>query len=138
MRNIAVVTLILMLTTAAYAGEIFRYETKDGVVSFTDSEKRIPAAYRDVTEKVALEGEFKNFDRLTISTVKYGVPHLHLTPLLASAENQNGVDECTGHVSVTSERHQLGDFNRTIYFVHDECGELVSVTFYQPKVRINR
>jgi hypothetical protein len=138
MRNIAVIALILMLATAAQAGEIFRYVTNDGTISFTDDVKRIPLAYKDVAETVVLEGEFKWFDSLTISTVKYEVPHIHLMPLRASAENLNGADECTGHVSVTSERRQFGDFNRTIYLVHDECGELVSATFYQPEVRINQ
>jgi thiamine pyrophosphokinase len=133
MRNIAVaVALILMLATAAQAGEIFRYVTNDGTISFTDDVKRISLAYKDVAETVVL-GEFKDFDSLTISTVKYD-----LAPLRASAENPNRVDECTGHASVTSERRQFGDFNRTIYLVHDECGELVSATFYQPEVRINR
>lgn len=146
MRNIAVVALILMLATAAQAGEIFRYVTTDGTVSFTDDEKKIPAVYTDVAEEVVLEGDFKDFGSLTIITVDPTSPARYY-PVMSKLTNRVTLDartgsaivtNCTGHVSVTSERHQFGDFNRTIYLVHDECGELVSVTFYQPEVRIRR
>jgi YD repeat-containing protein len=39
---------------------------------------------------------------------------------------------------VTSERVQFGDFNRTVYYTYDECGKLVSTTFSQPEVKIER
>ena len=143
MRKIMVavaVALILMLTTAAQAGEIFRYVTTDGTVSFTDDENRIPAAYSDVTEEVVLEGDFKDFGRLTIITIDPILPVLSkLTNRVTLGASIGAIiTNCNGHVSVTSERHQFGDFNRTVYLVHDECGELASVTFYQPEVRINR
>ncbi len=142
MRNIVAVVLILMLVTAAQAGEIFRYVDNYGAVSFTDDVKRIPAEYVLVTEKIVL-GEFKDFDRLTIITVNPTLPVVSMSKLTnrVTLDARTGsaiVTNCTGHVSVTSERHQFGDFNRTIYLVHDECGELVSVTFYQPEVRIHR
>jgi hypothetical protein len=132
MRRIAiVVALILMMATTAYAGEIFRYVDSDGTISFTDDVKRIPAAYKDVAEKVVLEGEFKNFDALTIVTV---TPEI----VIPDVTFDRAFVACTGHVSVTSERVQFDDFNRTVYYVYDECGKLVSTTFSQPEVYIHR
>jgi hypothetical protein len=103
----------------------------DGTISFTDDVKRIPAAYKDVSEKVVLEGEFKNFDSLTIVTV---TPEI----VIPVVEVPNTAETCNGFVTVTSERRQFGDFNRTVYSVLDECGNLVSETFSQPEVRIDR
>jgi hypothetical protein len=132
MRRIGIaVALILMLATAAYAGDIFRYVDSDGTISFTDDVKRIPAAYKDVAEKIVLEGEFKNFDSLTIVTV---TPEI----VIPVVEVPTPIETCDGFITVTSERRQFGDFNRTVYSVHDECGNLVSETFSQPDVDIER
>ena len=132
MRRIAVaVALSLLLAPAAYAGDIFRYVDSDGVVSFTDSEKKIPPMYKDVAEKVVLEGEFKNLDSLTIVTA---TPEI----VIPVVEVPNTIETCNGKVTITSERRQFGDFNRTVYSVYDECGDLVSETFHQPTVKLNR
>jgi hypothetical protein len=132
MRRIAVaVALILMMATAAYAGDIFRYVDSDGTVSFTDDVKRILPAYKDAAEKVVLEGEFKNLDSLTIVTV---TPEI----VIPVVEVPDTVEICDGAVAVTSERRQFGDFNRTVYSYFDECGNLVSETFSQPEVYILR
>jgi hypothetical protein len=132
MRRIGIaVALILMLATAAYAGDIFRYVDSDGVVSFTDSEKKIPAMYKDAAEEVVLAGEFKDFDALTIVTV---TPEI----VIPVVEVPTTTETCDGFITVTSERRQFGDFNRTVYSVYDKCGNLVSETFSQPEVRINR
>ena len=132
MRRIGIaVALILMLATAAHAGEIFRYVDSDGTISFTDDVKRIPPAYKDVAEKVVLEGEFKTLDSLTIVTV---TPEIVIPVVEAPITTVT----CDGFVTVTSERRQFGDFNRTVYSVFDECGNLVSETFSQPEVRIDR
>lgn len=141
MRNtVAVaVALFLMFATAAHGGEIFRYVTNDGTVSFTDDVKRIPPMYKDTAETVVLEGAFKNFGRLTVVTEDF-TPRL-FPGVVASKLVNNDFDRavtCTGHVFVTSERHQFGDFNRTVYLTYNECGDLVSVTFSQPKVQIDR
>jgi len=47
-------------------------------------------------------------------------------------------DYCKGHVLVTSQRIQDGDYNRRIYIVTDECGKTTSVTPFNPSVQINR
>jgi hypothetical protein len=131
MRRIGIaVALILMLATAAYAGDIFRYVDSDGTISFTDDVKNIPPAYKDVAEEVVL-GEFKNFDSLTIVTV---TPEI----VIPVVEVPTTTETCDGFITVTSERRQFGDFNRTVYSVYDKCGNLVSETFSQPEVRINR
>ncbi len=145
--TVVAVVLILMLATTAQAGEIFQYVDRWGAMSFTDDVKRIPAAYKDVAEKLVLEGEFE--DILTVVTVN--VPEyprdFPRTPeiTIPAAEVPNTIEtfaelfaDCGDSVTVTRERRQFGDFNRTVYLVHDECGNLVSETFSQPEVRINR
>ena len=139
MRSLVVLTLTLILALATTAqAEVFRWTTAEGVVSFTDSEKMIPARYKDSAEKVILD-PLKNFDRLTISTVNNEevVP----SPAQVTFYNPNRVDECTGLVTVTTERRQFGEFhtyNRRIYVTRDECGNTISETFYSPEVRVNR
>ena len=146
----AAATVLLMLATASHA-EIFNYVDKYGTFSFTDDIKRIPPVYKDVAQKFVLGGEFKDFDRLTIVTVFRPEKTLldgqvvsnataRLEHLRALNENPVSVlnEPCTGPITVTSERRQFGDFNRTVYLVHDECGNLVSETFSQPEVNIQR
>ncbi len=130
MRNIVAVVLILILASVAHAGDIFQYVDSYGVTSFTDDEKRIPAAYKDAAEKIVLEDAFQDMVTVVTATPEIGTPSVE--------EGSEFVEPCTGAVTVTSERRQFGDFNRTVYLVHDECGNLVSETFSQPEVRINR
>ncbi len=133
MRTIVVaVVSILMLATAAHAGDIFRYVTGEGTVSFTDSMKKIPMLYKPSAEEIVFGGAFQNFDRLTIVTV---VPEIRASVVLETVVE---VPLCGGTVSVTSERRQFGDFSRRVFLVHDECGKLVSETLFQPVLRISR
>ena len=147
MRRIAIaVALVLMLATASHAGQIFRYVTTDGTVSFTDTEKNIPSMYKDTAETVAFEGEFKKFDRLSIIMDPITEPITVPAPLLSKLVNRDFFDRdfdrafvvCSGHISESSERVQFGDFNRTVYYVYDECGNLISATFSRTDVQIGR
>ena len=136
------------MASVAHAGEIFRYVDSCGAVSFTDDVKSIPEAYKDAAEKIVLEGEYalsttfaSNWSRLDLR--HYAVVEADVTiPPDARLDTENPVsvfnEPCTGAVTVTSERRQFGDFNRTVYRVHDECGNLVSETFSQPEVDIER
>ena len=127
----AAAVVLLMLATVS-RGEIFRYVDSYGTVSFTDDVKKIPAAYKDVAGKVILEGEFKTLGSLTIVTV---TPEITIPGI---EEGSEFVEPCDGVITVTSERRQFGDFNRTVYSVRDECGNLVSETFSQPEVNVQR
>ena len=133
----AAATVLLMLATASQ-GEIFSYVDRYGTVSFTDDETRIPPMYKDVAEKVVLEGEFKNLDSLTVVTVtpEIKIPAMEVPNTIETFAEL--FEDCGDSVTVTRERRQFGDFDRTVYLVHDECGKLVSETFSQPEVRINR
>ena len=137
MRSIAVVVLILMSVmasvTAVQAGDIFRYVTTEGTVSFTDSEKKIPMLYKPSAEEVVLGGAFQSFNRLTIVTV---TPEIKI-PVVVEEESTS-TDTCAGAVTVTRERRQFEDFNRTVYLAHDECGNLISETFFKPSVKVGR
>ena len=143
MRKVAVaVALVLMLATASHAGEIFRYVTNDGTVSFTDRENNIPTMYRDISEKIVLEGTFKDFSRLSVVTMDpITKPITVPVPLLSKLANRDfdrAFVVCSGHISESSERVQFGDFNRTVYYVYDECGNLISATFSRTDVQIGR
>lgn len=145
MRSTVVLTLTLIfaLATAAQA-DVFSWTTDAGVVSFTDSEEQIPAEYKEASERF-VAGSFKDFDRLTIASLV--TPEVGALSALRrsrrSAETAPPTgDECTGHVTVvTTERRQFGEFrmySRRIYVARDECGNVISTTFYYPEVRINR
>ncbi len=86
----------------------------------------------------------KDFERGTI--VNSSTYATALEARLAHLREVNAVEtqprqrlrDCTGHVTVTSQRVQDGDFNRRLFTVFDECGQVVSVTRSRPDVQINR
>jgi hypothetical protein len=45
--GLAVVALVLWLAPAVSGADVFRYETEEGTIAFTDDVKRVPARYRD-------------------------------------------------------------------------------------------
>ena len=57
--------LIALLTPALASADYFRYETDEGVVSFTDDLKQIPSRYKDAAEPIS-EQSLVNYRRVTI------------------------------------------------------------------------
>jgi hypothetical protein len=53
MRNgLAVLLLFSLIVPAVGGADTFRYETEEGILSFTDDLKRVPARYRASAEKI--------------------------------------------------------------------------------------
>jgi hypothetical protein len=50
--GLAVVALVLWLAPAVSGADVFRYETEEGTIAFTDDVKRVPARYRDQAERL--------------------------------------------------------------------------------------
>ena len=117
-----------------------------GVIAFTDDTEMVPEKYRADVEIIALTG-LENLKRATIPDSEGEAAYAAgLEERLAyfrqvnanSPVNPNRLNDCTGHVLVTSQRMQLGDYNRRIFFATDECGRTRSVTSFSPDVQINR
>ena len=60
----AVGLLVATLAVPAAAGAIYKYETDDGGIAFTDDAKRIPAAYRERAETIEPQ-KLTEFERFT-------------------------------------------------------------------------
>ncbi len=57
--------LVALLIPALGSADIYRYETDEGVMSFTDDVKRVPSRYQDSVKRITGASLF-NYKRLTI------------------------------------------------------------------------
>ncbi len=57
--------LVALLTHALASADIYRYETDEGVLAFTDDVKRVPSRYQDSVERIA-EASLFEYARVTI------------------------------------------------------------------------
>ncbi len=136
--------LFLVATHEAEASDFYQWTDSAGAISFTDDESRIPAAFKEAVEVIRIEG-LKSFEQGSIvAPSTYAVDlearltHLRSMRIESIFASRQRPRDCTGHVFVTSERFQIGDYNRRFYTVFDECGRVVSVTRSRPAVQINR
>jgi len=116
----------------------------DEVIHFTEREAAVPKQYLEDVELVTIHG-LEDFERgSVIAPSTYAVDlearltHLRSMRIESIFASRQRLRDCTGHVFVTSERFQIGDFNRRFYTVFDECGRVLSVTRSRPAVQINR
>ncbi len=146
MKNIFFV-IILLIATSAFAEDpttAYGWVDSYGVESFTDRDEAVPAKYLEDVESVTLDG-IEGYEKLTsykaADTLAY---RAGLADRLAELRSRRGrapepaVEACDGHILVTSQRIQDGDYNRRIFVVTDECGRTASVTSHYPDVQINR
>jgi hypothetical protein len=141
MRTILCTTIILLaLAVQAQAGEFYQYTTVDETVSFTDSEKAVPQAYKaNAVKRATSEIDVNLTPYKAADTAAYTVAlSARLTELRARPVPAPAVEACPGHILVTSQRIQDGDYNRRIYIATDECGRTTTVTPFNPSVQINR
>jgi hypothetical protein len=141
MRTILCTTIIMLaLAISAQAGEFYQYTTVDETISFTDREKAVPQAYKANAVK-------RNTSEIDVKLTPYKAADTaantaaladRLVALRAQPVPVRTVATCTGHVLVTSQRIQVGDYNRRIFVATDECGQTRSVTSFYPDVQINR
>jgi hypothetical protein len=141
MKNIFFVIVLLVATSAFAEGPttVYGWVDSDGVESFTDRDEAVPAKYLEDVEVITLYG-IKGYEKF--STVLESTYAADLEARLVHLREANtvtvGPDFCKGHVLVTSQRIQDGDYNRRIYIATDECGKTTSVTSFMPGVQINR
>jgi len=141
LMHIFFVFALLIATSAVADGPttVYKWVDSDGVQSFTDSDEAVPAKYLEDVEVISLNG-IKGYEKF--STTLESTYAADLEARLAHLREANTVvvkpEFCKGHVLVTSQRIQDGDYNRRVYVVTDECGKTTSVTSAYPDVQINR
>lgn len=64
MTRLAAFLLVGLLSAPVQASDVFFYETEEGVLSYTDDEKRIPSRYSKTTEIVAFPA-LEDYERFT-------------------------------------------------------------------------
>ncbi len=69
MSRLTVVILFCTFLAGPAQADTFRYETEEGVLSFTDDLKRIPTIYRDRAVKIEFP-PLKDYPRLTIVSTR--------------------------------------------------------------------
>ena len=142
--SVTLAATMILVASSAPAGEFYQWTDRDGTVNLTDDVKRIPKAYqasavkRDfadvdvaVTEMVIPAAEYD-------AAVKAGLERLRALNANLSLNLNRRDERCTGPVTVTSRRVDVGDYNRRLYYVTDECGRTSTVTPFSPDVQINR
>jgi hypothetical protein len=140
MRNLILVLIVVLAATAAQADETvaFSYVDADGVVVFTDDEKQVPIAYKDVAKKTTL-GSLGNYERFTPITKATPSRLEELRALNATSTPR--LQACDGPVMVLRERRDYdtttgtttNSYNSTFYTVRDSCGNVKSVTRTNPR-----
>ena len=138
---VGILLLIAALAKTAKAGgedssgDFFAYTQSNGVVSFTDDQKRIPSSARNVTSHTWEELAARQQSRETpmaIPSSEYRV--FYPATKITEEINPNRLTDCTGPLTVESFRSQQGATNRRMYSVVDSCGRVISTTPNQPVV----
>ena len=117
------------------SGDFFSYTQSNGVLAFSDDQKRIPSSARNVTSRTWEELAARQQSRETpmaIPSSEYRV--FYPTTKTNEEVNPNRLTDCTGPVTIETFRSQQGATNRRMYSVVDSCGRVVSTTPNQPVV----
>ena len=146
--RIVILTLLLLGASALALdaqSETYRWVTEDGSISFADDEKQVPKRNRESATVVDLKtiGLEKLTPTKAADTAEEAAALTSRLERLRTSNatpsvNPNRLTDCSGHVTVTSERIQVGDHNRRVFIATDECGRVTSVTPFYPEVQINR
>lgn len=141
-RFVLTLALVALGSTVAQANDtFFRYTAPDGSLAFTDSEKKIPAASRDSVEadsfSALAERTSKRITPMAISAEELAQT-IHVPAPELLAPTPAAPPACEGPTTVTSERRQMGAYNRTVFIVTDGCGNVVAETLENPTVNIVR
>jgi hypothetical protein len=132
MKSLLFLLLLLMVVPAgAGAAEFYRYETEDGVVAFVDSEKKIPARYRD-TAVQKTQSELEDYAKLTISQTRSSSAR-------ASIEPAAGHTSCDGPIRTRTKEFRWvdgafgapGEVYTRVAVIHED-GEIVAVELDDP------
>lgn len=128
-RLIILLALLTLIATPAIAGDFIQFTAPDGSIAFTDDAKRVPKAATDVTERTWEEVRENTRPRTTVvpaSEVAVVVPQTRTgTGVDVIEANPNRQRDCTGPLTVTKTRRQVGEYNRTFWLAFNRCGDLV-------------
>jgi hypothetical protein len=124
------------------AADFYQWTTEDGVVSVTDDAKHIPARYRATAVERSFEGiaakrftpESTTTGSEALSARLQGLREANAAPVV----NPNQLNDCTGPVTVITERRQVGEYNRTYFVATDECGRVVYDSPVPVRLRMER
>jgi hypothetical protein len=134
---------LLLAPLGAGAGEFWRFETDEGVVSFVDDAKKIPEKYRERAVKQESEG-LTSYTRATVAGAAavsapagatLTVPELSEGPVMRLPDL---TDEDPGYVRSKEFRWVEGAFGAPsevytlVEVVRDADGEIVSVDLHDP------
>lgn len=137
MRTLSLLIALVAILSASKveAGDFYQWTTEDGTVSFAENAKDIPKRY----QATAQERTFAEVAAKVHETPILVTPKVHFpSPAAPEVVNPNRLDDCTGPVTVTTERRQVGDYNRTFYVMKDECGFVVYDSPVPIELRANR
>jgi hypothetical protein len=145
--------LSLLLPLVAEAGEFWRFETEDGVVSFVDDAKKIPEKYREIAVRQETQG-LESYARSTVSVAPptrpaaapnrpvpapAPVPEPEWTPVVEMPVPDGGPVE--REYTRTKEFQWVegafgapGEVYALVEVVRDADGEVVSVELHDPDI----
>ena len=139
MRNVFILLIAVLASSVALADGptvAFKYVDADGVVSFTDEEKRIPAKYKETAEKVTLGGlgDYERFTAVTVAPVAVETATQVTTASTVIVQTAPAPKQDCGTISLRSERRDVetnaGGSNARFFIAEDDCGVLFDAPYY--------
>jgi hypothetical protein len=126
------------------AGSFYQWENERGTYSATDALKNVPTNYREqavlrtfAAVRQATQAQVTPMAEPAVVRIPTLRPFAGVDPMPLFAPAHTERVECDQPVTVESRRVQQGRYNRTLYFVTNSCGELISVTPQTPWVDIS-
>ena len=128
----------------ARAGSFYQWTDINGNFAASDSLKSVPASYRE-SARLRTFAEVREATQAQVTPIAEPAfvriptlrPFAGVDPMPLLAPAHTGREECDQPIRVESRRVQQGSYNRTLYFVTNSCGEVVSVTPQTPWVDVS-
>ena len=125
--TISIAIATILASASVRAGEVFEYTNTNGVISFTDEAKRVPAMHEATVVPL---GAWRGFTHIE------NAPPVMPTPI-PTAARRSFEEEC-GTITVRTERRNVGDLNKRFYIAEDACGILFDAPYYPELNSITR
>lgn len=140
----AVLLVLVAYVLPSYGEEAFFQWTNPstGAAEFADSVDRVPAGFRQgVVRRTWADLRTATEARRTpmaVSDVDYSARFLRAPVLLETEQEPVSLEDCDAPTQIVSERVQIGSYNRRMYSVLDECGNVLTYTPAQPRIYLGR
>lgn len=141
---VAVLMLLVAYAMPSHGEEVFFQWTNPvtGAIEFADSVERVPAGFRQgVARRTWAELRTTTEARRTpmaLSDADYSARFLRAASTPTSEQEPENLEDCDAPTQIVSERVQIGSYNRRMYSVLDECGNVLTYTPAQPRIYIGR